>query len=304
MDTVSIITVNYNQPVVTEELLHSIQQHAAHLPLEIIVVDNGSSKNPVPAWQARYPRVRFIRSEKNLGFAGGNNLGIRQATGRYLFFINNDTEVTPGLIEALVKVLETSPHIGIVSPKIRYHSEPTRLQYAGFTPMNFFTARNRCIGLGEEDRGQYDALSGPTGYAHGAAMMVRRDALEAAGLMPEGYFLYYEELDWCESFRRAGFEIHTQLTALIYHKESVSVGKTSALKEYFMNRNRLLFVRRNAPLLARMVFPFYFLLAVAPRNIFSYLRAGRPGFIGILTKAVWWNLTHRKTSTDLGYRVR
>lgn len=304
MHLVSVITVNYNQPAVTEELLDSIARHNTYEPLEILVVDNGSRQDHTARWQAKYPYVRFIRSEENLGFAGGNNLGIREAKGRYLFFINNDTEITAGLIESLVNVLETSPSVGIVSPKIRYHSEPTRLQYAGYTPMNYFTARNRCIGLGEEDRGQYDAASGPTGYAHGAAMMVRRDALEAAGPMPQTYFLYYEEMDWCESFRRAGYQIHTQLSALIYHKESVSVGKASALKEYFMNRNRILFIRRNAPRLARLVFHLYFIAAVMPRNILAYLRAGKAGFIRILAKAVWWNLAHRKTSTDLGYRVR
>ncbi|MDB5014413.1 MAG: glycosyltransferase family 2 protein, partial [Daejeonella sp.] len=85
MQAVSIITVNYNHNHVTEELLDSIYQHKRSLTLEIIVVDNGSVENPISAWVVKYPEVRFIRSETNLGFAGGNNLGINLATGDFLF---------------------------------------------------------------------------------------------------------------------------------------------------------------------------------------------------------------------------
>src|SRR5882757_6206451 len=102
MKKVSIITVNFNQPKVTEELLRSIP--VSYTNIEIIVVDNGS-KIESDDWQAKFPHVKFIRSEKNLGFAGGNNLGINAASGDYLFLVNNDTEFTEGLIEKLVKVM-------------------------------------------------------------------------------------------------------------------------------------------------------------------------------------------------------
>ncbi|QJD94574.1 glycosyltransferase family 2 protein [Mucilaginibacter robiniae] len=301
MKSVSIITVNYNQSYVTEQLLSSIYATNTYAAMEIIVVDNASKENPVPAWKDKYPELTFIRSETNLGFAGGNNLGVKAASGDYLFFVNNDTEFTTNLVSTLVKVLDEHDKVGMVSPKIRYFDQPSMLQYVGFTPMNYYTMRNRCIGQFETDNGQYDHTAGTTGYIHGAAMMVRREAMEKGGLMAENFFLYYEEMDWCDHIRRAGYQIWFEPSALIYHKESVSVGRVSGLKEYFMNRNRLLFIRRNAPLTARLFFYTYFTLLVVPRNIINYARKGYKGFTSLLLRAIWWNITESKDSKNLGY---
>ncbi|HEY8931051.1 MAG TPA: glycosyltransferase family 2 protein [Mucilaginibacter sp.] len=301
MNKVSIITVNFNQPKVTEELLRTIPD--TYKNLEIIVVDNGSTVISINNWQADFLHVKFIRSEKNLGFAGGNNLGVNEATGDYLFFVNNDTEFTSGLIEQLVKVMDENPAIGMISPMIKYYSDKNLIQYAGYTPMNYYTCRNSCIGLREKDNGQYNNIIAPTAYCHGAAMMVRKEAIEKAGQMSENFFLYYEEVDWCEHIKRAGYEAWVCTDAVIYHKESVSVGKKSKLKEYFMNRNRVLFVRRNAPAFNKFVFMIYFLLLVVPRNLLSYVKDKNYNFIPMLFRAVWWNLTHGKNSKNLGYAI-
>lgn len=303
MKKVSVITVNYNQPEVTETLLKSISDHNKYPAIEVIVVDNGSRENHVPAWSLKYPEHIFIRLENNLGFAGGNNEGVKRADGEYLFFVNNDTEFTDGLVESLTKLLDEHAEIGMVSPKIRYFDQPRVIQYAGFTQMNYNTARNKCIGEFEEDKGQFDHTSGQTGFVHGAAMMVRRSAIEKAGLMFESFFLYYEEMDWCERIRKAGFEIWVEPRALIFHKESISVGKKSALKEYFMNRNRILFIRRNAPALSRYFFYLYFISVVAPRNLLRYAFEKRYDLARQLLRAIRWNLSHDKDSTDLGYPV-
>lgn len=303
MKLVSIITVNFNQSYVTEALLKSIYLTNNYPLVEIIVVDNGSKINSVPEWEVQYPDIKFIYSERNLGFAGGNNLGIKAAKGDYLFLVNNDTEFTPGLIEGLVNTLDENPLAGMVSPKIRYFDQPHTLQYMGYTPMNYFTARNSCIGQFETDKGQYDHLTGPTGYVHGAAMMVKRECIEKAGLMAENFFLYYEELDWCDHIKKAGYQAWLAANALIYHKESISVGKDSALKAYFMNRNRILFIRRNAPVWAALVFYCYFTLLVAPRNVLKYIKSGHKEFARWLFKAIWWNICEKKDSTKLGYPI-
>ena len=268
---------------------------------EIIVVDNGSRDNFLPSWQTSYPNVRFIRSEKNLGFAGGNNLGIREASGEYLFLVNNDTEFSAGLIESLVSVLDSKPKIGAISPKILYFDKPDIIQYAGFTKMNMNTGRNRCIGQLEKDRGQYDHSTGSTGFVHGAAMMIRKEAINKAGLMPELFFLYYEEMDWCEKIRKAGYEVWIEPKARIYHKESMSVGKKSLLKEYFMCRNRILFIRRNAPWFSRIIFYFHFLLLVTPRNLIGYLLTGNKAHARQFFRGIWWNFRNGKESGELGY---
>ncbi|WP_428331020.1 glycosyltransferase family 2 protein [Mucilaginibacter sp.] len=301
MKKVSIITVNFNQPQVTEELLRSIP--GTYTNIEIIVVDNGSKTDHTVEWETRYPEVKFIRSEQNLGFAGGNNVGINAASGDYLFLVNNDTEFTAGLVEKLVAVLDSKPGVGMISPKINYFVDKGLIQYAGYTHMNYYTCRNSCIGLKERDNGQYDHITAPTAYCHGAAMMIRREAIEKAGLMSENFFLYYEEVDWCEHIIRAGYQAWVCTDALIYHKESVSVGKKSPLKEYFMNRNRILFTRRNAPLFNKLVFYPYFILLVVPRNLLSYIKEKNYNFIPMLLKAVWWNLSHSKNSKNLGYPI-
>lgn len=301
MKTVSIITVNFNQSLVTDKLLLSISSTNTYPNIKIIVVDNGSKGNDTDMWRMKYPNIQFIRSEVNLGFAGGNNLGIKEATGDYLFFVNNDTEFTPGLIEKLVGTLDEHPEVGMVSPKIMYFDQPDMIQYAGYTDMNYYTARNHCVGQFEIDKGQYDNLNGPTGYAHGAAMMVRREAIEKAGTMAEIFFLYFEEMDWCDRIKKAGYQIWVNTRAVIYHKESVSVGKASGLKEYFMNRNRILFIRRNAAVQARLVFYVYFVGIVVPRNILSYIKNRYKGYTGLLFKAIWWNMTENTNSKNLGY---
>ena len=301
---VSIITVNYNHSHVTDALLDSIAAKNEYPNIEIIVVDNASTINPVPVWQAKYPDVTFIRSKVNTGFAGGNNIGIKAATGDFLFLVNNDTEFTEGLIEKLIATLEANPIVAMVSPKIHYYDVPNMLQYVGYTAMNYFTARNSQIGQFETDNGQYNHLTGKTGFAHGAAMMVTRSAIDKVGLMAENFFLYYEELDWCARMQKAGYEIWVNTEALIYHKESISVGKQSAIKEYFMNRNRLLFERRNASAVQFFVFCIYFIVLVTPRNIINYIMQKQYVFIKWLCKAIWWNITNNVNSSHLGYPLK
>ena len=184
----SIITVNFNGLADTCALIDSIP--FSSFPMELIVVDNGSATDEASAIAARYPHVRTIRSHLNLGFAGGNNLGIQAAKGRYLYLVNNDTVFPPSCrIDALMSHLSSSPTTGVVCPKIRFAWDTRPIQFAGYTPLTTVTLRNSAIGFGEEDHGQYDTAHA-TPYAHGAAMMVRREAIERAGLMPECYFLY------------------------------------------------------------------------------------------------------------------
>lgn len=303
MKKVSVITVNYNQPLVTRQLLFSIAKTNTYQNIEIIVVDNGSKENLRAELSAQFPYVAFIRSEINLGFAGGNNLGIAAATGDIYFLVNNDTEFTPGLIQQLVDVLDQHPEVGMVSPRINYFDDKTLIQYAGFTPMNYYTCRNSTIGQFQRNNDEVAKTTGPTGFAHGAAMMVKKEATNKAGLMFDNYFLYYEEGDWCERIKRAGYQIWMRGDAFIYHKESISVGKNSWLKEYFMNRNRILFIRRNGPAFASLVFYVYFILVVTPRNIINYMRSGNYVFVKYVLKAIWWNITHKKDSRDLGIKL-
>ncbi len=304
MSRISIVTVNFNQPEATIDLLQSIKLYQEGADLEVILVDNGSTENREIDFIAAYDDLKFIRSDINLGFAGGNNIGIVQATGDFLFLVNNDTEFTTGLLATMLATMEANSSIGMLSPKIMYFDQPDVIQYAGFTDMNFYTARNHCVGQFETDRGQYDHIVAPTGYAHGAAMMISRHALVKAGNMAEHFFLYFEEMDWCEKIKAAGFEVWVNTNATIFHKESLAVGKNSALKTYFMNRNRILFIRRNARAHHKVVFYLYFALIVTPRNCLKYIMEGNISYIKVLFQAIYWNLTNTTFSRHLGYKIK
>ena len=275
----SIITVNYYGFKDTCELIESLPLNDESL--EVIVVDNASNNDEATDIAQRFPQVIVIRSHQNLGFAGGNNLGIQAAKGKYLFFINNDTlfrckkeDVRRKMLQPLIDRLDSSPKIGMVCPKIRFSWGNQLIQYAGYTPLSQITLRNQSIGYGEDDHGQYDTPH-PTPYAHGAAMMVKREVVEKAGIMPECYFLYYEELDWSMMIRRTGYEIWYEPTSTIYHKESQTTGQQSPLRTFYITRNRLLFAKRNIMGGTRSLSYLYLIGIVAPKDILKYLFQGR-----------------------------
>lgn len=276
----SIITVNYNGLKDTCELMESLPLNDESL--EVIMVDNASKEDEASVIAQRFPQVKVIRSKQNLGFAGGNNLGIQTARGKYLFFINNDTllevkgqrtEVND-VFQPLIERLESSEKIGMACPKIRFSWGNQPIQYTGYTRLSSITLRNHPIGYGEEDHGQYDKPH-ITPYAHGAAMMVKREVIEKAGMMPECYFLYYEELDWSMMIRRAGYEIWYEPACTIYHKESQTTGQQSPLRGYYITRNRLLFAKRNIKGGTLLLSYLYLIGIVAPKDIFKYFFQGR-----------------------------
>jgi len=303
MTLTSIISVNFNQPLVTIAFLDSIRMNAANENLEVILVDNGSREDHQLEFEKSYPGLIYIRSEKNLGFAGGNNLGVHVAKGDFLLFLNNDTEITSGLITELSSELNNNQEIGLISPLILYYDAPEIIQYAGFTGMNYITGRNASISSMDVNKGQYNDISSETGYCHGAAMMCRRKDLDTIGLMEEQFFLYYEELDWCEKFKRAGKKIWFTGRTTIYHKESMSVGKESSIKTYFMTRNRMLFIRRNTGLVNTVIFSLFFILIACPKQVLIYVKKGRYDLIKWVVKGVLWNLTHSKNNTSLGFKI-
>ena len=279
---VSIITINYNGLEDTCALIESVPFNEN---LEVIVVDNASKDQEADTIAQRYPKVRVIRSDRNLGFAGGNNLGIQAAQGKYLFLINNDTIFKEFNIQALIGRMESSPAIGIICPKIRFAWDNNPIQFAGYSRLSKVSVRNHAIGYNEEDHGQYETAHS-TPYAHGAAMMTRREAINKVGLMPECYFLYYEELDWSMMFARAGYQIWYEPQCTIYHKESQSTGQNSPLRTYYLTRNRLLLVRRNPQEFNQALAYLYLIGIVALRDILKYTFMGRLDLLKATVRAL------------------
>ncbi len=285
---ISIITINFNGLKDTCELIDSIPFNNE---MEVIVVDNASKEDEASIIAEQYPQVKVIRSPRNLGFAGGNNLGIKEAKGKYILLINNDTYFKEYNIDLLIERLESSDKIGIVCPKLRFAWGNNPIQYAGYTPLSPITMRNQSIGFGEEDEGQYNTPHS-TPYAHGAAMLIKREAINKVGLMPECFFLYYEELDWSMMFTRAGYEIWYDPACTIYHKESQTTGQNSPLRTYYITRNRLLLVKRNYKGVIRDLSYIYLIGIVGLKDSLKYLFTRQPS----LTIAVLKGLRDFKNS--------
>lgn len=300
---VSIVTVNYNQPEVTEELLQSLRK-VSYPSIEILVVDNGGSRKSAHL-KSDFPEVQFIDSPQNLGFAGGNNLAIRKAKGAYILLLNNDTEVAPDFLQPMLKLFKEVPKLGIVSPLLIYHNTDL-VQYAGARAINYITGRGSKIGHKEKVNPRFFTAY-PTELGHGAAMLFPRELLNVVGYLPEDYFLYYEEHDWCEACKRAGYEVYFQGNSQVYHKESVSVGKANPLKTYYLNRNRILFIERNAKGYQKYVASFFYLFIAFPKNILKHSLAGETEHVKALIRALGWNIkryfSFSSTNTTKTYTV-
>ena len=253
--------------------------------MEVIVVDNASTQDEANIIAEQYPHVKVIRSPRNLGFAGGNNLGIKEAKGKYILLINNDTYFTEYNIDPLIERLESSDEIGIVCPKLRFAWDNNPIQYAGYTPLSPITMRNQAIGFGKEDEGQYNTPHS-TPYAHGAAMLIKHEAISKVGLMPECFFLYYEELDWSMMFTRSGYEIWYDPACTVYHKESQTTGQNSPLRTYYITRNRLLLVKRNYKGINKYLSYIYLIGIVGLRDILKYTVTRQPSLLKAVLKGL------------------
>lgn len=282
---VSFITICYNGLVDTCELIESLRKYVHSVSYEIIVVDNASRENEAAKIKEKYPFVTTLRSDTNRGFSGGNNLGIKVADGQYIFLINNDTYVESDGFHNLIERLESGKNIGAVSPKIRFAFPPQNIQFAGFTPLSSVTIRNEVVGFGHPDDGSFDTAH-TTPYLHGAALMVKREVIEKVGLMPEIYFLYYEEVDWCTRMTDAGYELWYEPRCTVFHKESQSTGQLSKLRTYYMTRNRLLYTRRNRTGSQRLLSIFYQCTIAAGKNSIQFALKGRFDLFSAVWKGV------------------
>ena len=250
--------------------------------IETVVVDNGSSDGSPDAIAEDFPGVELIRTEVNLGFAAGNNVGIRRALDRgadWVLLVNNDAFVEPGMRDALAAVAAARPDAGVLACKVLL-ADSERLWYggAGFDPI---LGRSRHTGFGRPDA---PAAPADTVRATGAAMAVSRAAIAAAGLLDEELFLYAEDLEWCLRIRAAGFAVVYVPSARVRHRVSAATGGAgSPPTSYYETRNMLAVVERHRPLprgltgirRGLVVAPRVALAARRPRAAYAALRGWR-----------------------------
>lgn len=223
--SVAVVVLTWNGRDLTLDCLRSLE--AVTTPnVRVLVVDNASQDGTVDAIRARYgDRIDILENPANLGFAAGNNAGIRRALdagARFVLLLNNDTTVAPNVIDELLLPMRESDAIGITTPKIYFAQPPNRIWYAG-GEISLWRGTARHIGIRETDRGQHDRPR-DVDYASGCALFARREVFLRAGLLDEAYRAYFEDADLCMRTARAGFRIRYVPTAKVWHHISASTG--------------------------------------------------------------------------------
>jgi len=264
MIKIFISIINFNGRDNTLKCLNSIERSIrTELELNVIIIDNNSREKFFfkKDYFSDLP-FKIIENKQNLGFSGGHNQGMNFALENradYVLILNNDTVLHPNLLKELLKEAEKSSHVGIISPKIyfapgfEYHKEKYEkrdlgkvIWYAGgYIDWENIIGKHR--GVDEVDKGQYDSVS-ETEFASGACMMIKRKVIEKIGKLDEKYFLYYEDADFCQRAKKAGYKIIYAPHAILWHRNAGSSGGSgSELQDYYLTRNRLLFGMKYAP---------------------------------------------------------
>lgn len=223
MPPVTLIVLNWNAGATLAATLQSLLR-LDYPDFRVVVVDNGSDDGSVEMVRDQFPQVTLHQSADNNGFAAGNNLALRQLDTPYAVLVNPDVIVAPDWLRALISAMQTDPTIGIAGCKL-YYPEDKLLQHAGGA-ITLPQALPHHFGLRETDRGQHDTLR-DVDYVIGAALAVRRTVIQAIGLLDEGYFLYFEEVDWCARARRAGYRVVYVPQATAVHYESITIKRES-----------------------------------------------------------------------------
>lgn len=254
---VYIIVLNWNGKNDTIGCLNSLKE-INYNNYKIAVIDNGSVDDSVFEIKKQFPEVEIIENKINLGFAGGNNIGIKYAMKNqadYILLINNDTITDSNFLIKLVEVGESDKGIGILGPKILFWSEPSRIWFAG-GKVNWLKNKGTHIGLDEIDKGQRDK-KGEVDYLTGCCLLIKRKVIEKIGILAGDYFLYYEDTDFSLRTKNSGYKCFYVPESKIYHKISKSTKPGSSSYVYYHTRNGLVLAKRNGSLMNKIILYFY-----------------------------------------------
>ena len=291
MKLVSIIIPHYNGKELLYNCINSIYQNIDIKNFEIIVVDNGSTDDSVHNIKQLFSEVVIISNQNNVGYSGGCNIGAQSAQGKYLLFLNNDTEHSKGWIEKLVNFLDSHPDTFAVQPKILNIKNREYFDYAGgsggfLDHYGFPYVKGRIFNTLEKDTGQYDKAS-EIFWSSGAAMMVRGDIFNQLNGFDEVYFAYMEEIDLCWRAQSLQYKIWSVPDALIYHYGKQTIKQNTIKSHYLNHRNSWILFFKNS-------FTFYYGLLIIQRLlldwmalIYSIISLDIRRFIAILRAELW-----------------
>lgn len=244
----SIVILNYKSKNMVKECLRGIKSVGINLNYEIIVVDNASGDGIGKMLKENFPDVKFIVSPENVGFAAGNNLGIKAANGRYVLIMNPDIAIFQGSVEALVKYMDTHPDVGLAGPKLL--NPDGTVQYSVCRFPGRFTPLYRRTPLGRTEAGKREIArylmkdwdhgeAREVDWMLGACLIVRRESLEKVGLFDERFFLYFEDTDWCRRFWEAGWKVAYAPESSMVHFHRRESAESSLLASLFKKTTQI-----------------------------------------------------------------
>jgi GT2 family glycosyltransferase len=273
--SVAVVVLNWNGKALTIDCIHSLLEIKTP-DVRITVVDNASSDGSAQAIRNEFgDRVAVIVNDQNLGFAAGNNVGIRAALDQgadFVLLLNNDTVVDAGLIDSLLNAFHAAPEAGIAGPKIYYYNPPDQIWFAG-GELFFARGLSRHIGIRQTDRGQFDERR-DVDYVTGCALMARREVFDTVGFLDPAYVAYYEDADFCVRATTAGFRVVYVPEGKVWHKISASTGgQVSRRKVTRKLKSTWMFFGRYARPWHWLTIPFFFAADVI--RIVSLVLTGR-----------------------------
>jgi GT2 family glycosyltransferase len=292
---ISTVILNWNGRNYLYSCLRSVKGQT-YPNMEIILVDNASTDDSVETIRNVFSDLRLIVNPENMGFGGGNNRGMREAKGRYIFLLNSDTEMEENCVELLWRSIETDQTIGVTTPKIVLYDRRDTIDAAGLTiyPDGLSIGRGRL-----EPQEKYDR-SEEVFFGSGCASLYRKEMLEEIGLLDADFFAYAEDTDLGWRARLAGWKAYYVPKAIVYHHHSKTLGAYSSMKAFLVERNRIWVAWKNFPLPLLFLWPFYTLLRYFYQGVGTLLRKGASGRFGqessslllipILIKAYWSGL--------------
>jgi N-acetylglucosaminyl-diphospho-decaprenol L-rhamnosyltransferase len=255
----SIIIVNWNTRDLLIQCLRSIYETINTLSFEVIVVDNASTDDSVAVTRERFPHVKILENQDNVGFARANNQATLASQGRYMLFFNSDAILLPNAAQALFDLAEANPHAGIVGAQLR---NPDGSFQASHTPFPDLWKEFMILsGLGRLILGRWYPSYGPeenrgpqvVDYVEGACLLVRRSAFGEVGGLDEDYFMYAEEVDWCYAMKENGWQVWYQPAARVIHLGGGSSQNRRTQKESNLYKSRVRFFRKHYGRLAAAI---------------------------------------------------
>ena len=240
---VTVVVLSWNRCARLLDCLASLRR-LDYPAYRVVVVDNGSTDGSPAAVRARHPDTTLIENGSNLGFTGGNNVGLAAARGAgadYAWLLNDDTEVAADALRQLIEAAEAEPRAAILGPTV-YFADPRDVIWSAGGAIDWRRGRTRMLGLGERDCGQLGVVPRPVDFVTGCGLLVKLPVVAPLGDLDERFFAYYEETEWCVRVARAGHRVLHVPGAHIWHAFTVAARAASPLVHYYMTRNRLLFL--------------------------------------------------------------